>query len=95
MGLRSPILALVLTCFPAAAFAQNPPAPPQDPQKPTAAVGEEGKKPTRNFASALVHNLGDDVKHLPRQNSIYWLAGGGAAALDCLREQFAAPSPTT
>jgi membrane-associated phospholipid phosphatase len=81
MELRSPILALVLTCFPAAAFAQNPPATPQDPQKPPAAVGEEGKKPTRNFASALVHNLGDDVKHLPRQNSIYWLAGGGAAAL--------------
>src|SRR6185295_16311607 len=81
MELRRPILALILTCFPAAAFAQNPPATPQDPQKPPAAVGEEGKKPTRNFASALVHNLGDDVKHLPRRNSVYWLVGGGAAAL--------------
>jgi membrane-associated phospholipid phosphatase len=43
-------------------------------------VAEE-PKPTRNFASALVHNLGDDVKHIPRRNTIYWLAGGTAAAL--------------
>jgi membrane-associated phospholipid phosphatase len=64
-----------------ATFAQNPPAPPQDPQKPPAAVGEEGKKPTRRFGSALVHNLGDDFKHLPRWNTVYWLAGGGALAL--------------
>jgi len=41
-------------------------------QKPPAAVAEEGKKPTRGFASALVHNLGDDLKHLPRRNSVYW-----------------------
>lgn len=50
-------------------------------QKPPAAVGEEGTKPTRGFVSALVHNLGDDVKHLPRRNSAYWLAGGTAVAL--------------
>ncbi len=49
-------------------------------QKPPAAVAEEGKKPTRGFASALVHNLGDDLKHLPRRNSVYWLAGGTALA---------------
>jgi membrane-associated phospholipid phosphatase len=79
--MRSSALIVVLTLLPAGAFAQNPPTPPQDPQKPPAAVGEEGKKPTRNFASALVHNLGDDFKHLPRWNSVYWLAGGGAAAL--------------
>jgi membrane-associated phospholipid phosphatase len=79
--MRSSALALVFTLLSTGAFAQNPPAPPADPQKPPAAVGEEGKKPTRNFASALVHNLGDDVKHLPRLNSVYWLAGGGALAL--------------
>lgn len=60
------------------------PAPP-DPnvpadQKPPAAVGEEGHKETRNFFSALAHNLGDDVKRMPRRNSVYWLLGGTAAA---------------
>jgi membrane-associated phospholipid phosphatase len=49
-------------------------------QKPPAAVGEEGKKPTRGFASALGHNLVDDVKHIPRRNSLYWLGGGTALA---------------
>jgi membrane-associated phospholipid phosphatase len=83
MTMRSSALALTLTLtlLSTGAFAQTPPPPPQDPQKPPAAVGEESKKPTRNFASALVHNLGDDIKHLPRQNSVYWLAGGGALAL--------------
>src|SRR5262245_16680659 len=79
--MRSSALIVVLTLLPTGVFAQNPPPPPTDPQKPPAAVGEQDKKPTRNFFSALVHNLGDDVKHLPRQNSVYWLAGGGAAAL--------------
>jgi membrane-associated phospholipid phosphatase len=66
---------------------QKPPA--TDTQKPPAAVGEEGKKPTgqgtdkpaRGFVSALAHNLGDDVKHIPRRNSLYWLGGGAALAL--------------
>jgi hypothetical protein len=50
-------------------------------QKPPAAVGEEqAAKPTRGFFSALFHNLGDDVKHMPRMNTVYWLAGGAAAA---------------
>jgi hypothetical protein len=54
----------------------------QDPQqKPPAAVGEEGKKPTRGFLSSLGHNLKDDVRHLPRKNSVYFLAGGSAVAL--------------
>lgn len=58
------------------------PSDPQDPgQKPPAAVGEEGTKPTRSFFPALFHNLGEDVKHLPRKNSLYFLAGGGALAL--------------
>jgi hypothetical protein len=63
--------------------AQPPTQPPptQDPaQKPPAAVGEESTKPTRSFPSALVHNLKDDVKHLPRLNTVYFLAAGGAAA---------------
>ena len=80
--MRSSTLAPVFILFLSTqVLAQNPPPPPQDPQKPPAAAGEEGKKPTRNFPSSLVHNLWDDVKHLPRQNSVYWLAGGGAAAL--------------
>jgi hypothetical protein len=41
----------------------------------------EPEKPTRGFASALVHNMIDDVKHIPRRNSAYWLVGGTAAAL--------------
>ncbi len=49
-------------------------------QKPPAAVGEEGHKETRGFFSALGHNLVDDVKHMPRKNSVYWLAGGTALA---------------
>src|SRR4051812_36749404 len=81
--MRSSALAivLILSLSPARAFAQNPPPPPQDPQKPPAAVGEEGKKPTRGFMSSLGHNLKDDVKHLPRLNTLYVLAVGGAAAL--------------
>ena len=95
--MRSPALALVLLllfAMPARPQTPDEPAPappvpqaqspqgaqPQPPQLP-AAVGEEGEKPTRNFGSALVHNLLDDIKHLPRQNSVYFLAGGGALAL--------------
>ena len=88
--------------FANASFAQSPAAStptspdtaqistdPGTEQKPPAAVGEEGKKPTgeetskpaRGFFSALGHNLGDDVKHIPRRNSVYWWAGGAALAL--------------
>ena len=60
---------------------QSEPKPDEKPeQKPPAAVGEEAAKPTRSFFSALFHNLGDDVKHMPRRNSVYWLAGGAAMA---------------
>src|SRR5215510_9913732 len=47
---------------------------------PPTTVGQSAK-PTRGFFPALVHNLGDDVKHIPRRNSVYWLAGGAALAL--------------
>jgi hypothetical protein len=78
----STVAALVFVLSSTSLFAQEPAQPPQDPaQKPPAAVGEEGKKPTRGFLSSLGHNLVDDVKHLPRQNSLYFLAGGGAVAL--------------
>ena len=70
--------------------AQVTPPPDQNTgEKPPAAVGEEGKKatgaedtkPARGFVSALVHNLGDDVKHIPRRNSAYWWGAGTALAL--------------
>jgi membrane-associated phospholipid phosphatase len=78
---------VILLSFSQGAFAQDPtPKPqgatanPQDPQKPPAAVGEAATKPTRGFFSSLGHNLKDDVKHLPRKNSLYFLIAGGAAA---------------
>jgi len=45
------------------------------------AAAEEPAKPTRSFFPALAHNLLDDVKHIPRRNSLYWLAGGTGLAL--------------
>jgi membrane-associated phospholipid phosphatase len=96
------IFSMCAVLFANSSFAQTPAASapgspdtaqisndPGPEQKPPAAVGEEGKKPTgdesakpaRGFFSALGHNLGDDVKHLPRRNTLYWFAGGAAAAL--------------
>jgi membrane-associated phospholipid phosphatase len=70
---------------PAAALAQDaqPQAPTQQPseQEHPAAAGEEPAKPTRGFLSSLGHNLVDDLKHTPRANSAYWIAGGAALAL--------------
>jgi membrane-associated phospholipid phosphatase len=75
-------LALVTVLSSTCAFAQDVPPQPQDPsQKPPAAVGGEVAKPTRGFFSSLGHNLKDDVKHLPRMNTLYFLAGGSALAL--------------
>jgi membrane-associated phospholipid phosphatase len=55
---------------------ETPPASPTpDDQQP-----QEVAQQTRSFFSALVHNLGDDLKHMPRRNSVYWAAGGGALA---------------
>jgi len=76
------IPALILTFWTVQALpvaAQTSQTPPPD-DKPPAAVGEAGVKPTRGFLSALGHNLGDDLKHLPRRNSVYWIAGGAAVA---------------
>ncbi len=59
-----------------ATFATPPDASGRDDQQ-----LQEPQKPTRGFFSALGHNLLDDLKHVPRRNSVYWIAGGGAAAL--------------
>lgn len=60
---------------------QKPPAPPPAGTGQKVAAAEEQTKPNRGFFSTLFHNLGDDVKHIPRKNSLYWLGGGGALAL--------------
>jgi membrane-associated phospholipid phosphatase len=60
--------------------AQTPAAPPQGTGQ-KVAEGEEPHKPTRSFFPALFHNLGDDVKHIPRRNTLYWLAWGTGASL--------------
>lgn len=56
------------------------PEPPQGTGQ-KVAEGEEPAKPTRSFIPALLHNLGDDIKHIPRRNSVYWLAAGTVASL--------------
>jgi len=47
-----------------------------DPQK--AAAGDDETNSKRGFAKTLLNNLGDDLKHIPRRNSLYWLAAGTA-----------------
>lgn len=44
-------------------------------------AGAGKKAPNRGFFKALFYNLGDDVKHIPRKNSLYWLAAGSGLAL--------------
>jgi len=81
MRIHSSIIATIVVLFyPLFAGAQDTAKPPDDAQKPPAAVGE-ATKPTRGFFSALGHNLADDVKHIPRRNSVYWLAAGAGLAL--------------
>jgi membrane-associated phospholipid phosphatase len=86
---RNPLLIAVFVTFCAgrgiSVWAQTT-APSDSEQKPPAAVGEAGVKPTRGFVSSLGHNLIDDVKHIPRRNSAYWLAGGAALAYGIHRE---------
>lgn len=85
-----PVLCAFLV-MPAAARAQEPaqpspaqeaapPAPPKESGEQVAAA-EEQTKPSRAFFPALFHNLGDDIKKIPRKNTLYWLAGGSALAL--------------
>jgi membrane-associated phospholipid phosphatase len=60
---------------------QTAAAPPQQGTGQKVAAGEEPSKPTRSFIPALFHNLGDDVKHIPRRNTLYWLAWGTGVSL--------------
>src|SRR5258706_3994260 len=59
---------------------QTPPATPAGTGQKVAAA-EEQTKPSRGFFSTLFHNLGDDVRHIPRKNTLYWLGAGAAGAL--------------
>jgi membrane-associated phospholipid phosphatase len=61
----------------AASQEQNAPAPQDGP----AVAKGEATKPTRGLPSALLHNLFDDLKHMPRRNTLYWLAAGSVLAL--------------
>jgi hypothetical protein len=81
------VLVISLLCpLPSGANASGPPveqAPAASTTQQTAAgdkaAGDKAsQKPTRGFFKALVHNLGEDVKHIPRRNSLYWLAAGSA-----------------
>lgn len=79
---------LTVSASPPRLLAQEPPQPGQSQQEPEGhgsgqkvAQGEEPTKPTRSFFPALAHNLVDDVKHIPRKNSVYWLAAGTGLAL--------------
>jgi membrane-associated phospholipid phosphatase len=87
---RAIALCLLVTLLtgPAVAAAEPSPAPDQQSQPPATpapptgqiAAGEEATKPNRSFFPTLFRNLGDDIKHIPRKNTLYWLAAGTAAA---------------
>lgn len=66
---------------PAAPTQEQAPAGPAKGSGEEVAAAEEQTKPTRAFFPALFHNLGDDLKKIPRRNTLYWLAGGSALAL--------------
>ena len=80
-----PVLAALLLCSclraPVAAQETAKPAPPPQGTGEKVADAEDQPKARRSFFPALVHNLGDDLKHIPRKNSLYWLAAGSALAL--------------
>lgn len=78
LGWACAIAWMVVVGGPRGASAQEPSSPPPPP-----AEGEKDPPTTeaRGFFSVLVHNLADDLKHLPRRNSLYWAAGGAAGAL--------------
>ena len=78
-GVRAAVVATFAACSLAIsshAFAQQPTPSPGTPAVQAAAGKEEG-----GFFKSLVVNLGDDVKHMPRMNSLYWLAAGSGLAL--------------
>lgn len=72
------LLSSLVTVAPLAAQDQEP-KEPKPPRETIAAA--DPKPPERGFFSTLGHNLGGDVKHMVRLNTLYWLAGGGGLAL--------------
>jgi PAP2 superfamily len=80
-----PVLAASLLCScllaPVAAQEIAPPAPPTASTGGQVAAAEDEVTSGRSFFPTLFRNLSDDVKHIPRKNTIYWLAAGGALAL--------------
>ena len=48
---------------------------------PPAAQGPAKQEPEHGFVKTLFVNLGDDLKHIPRKNSLYWVAAGAGLAL--------------
>ncbi len=83
-GVRFTAVVAVLLLLGGSAAAQET-QKPAEPQQPSGgkqvAAGEEAGKPSRGFFGSLFHNLGDDLKHIPRRNSVYWLAAGSGLAL--------------
>ncbi len=71
------LLSSLLAVLPLSAQDQKP----TPPKPPPIVAAEEAKKPERGFFNLLVHNVGDDFKHMVRLNTVYWLAGGGGLAL--------------
>src|SRR5262249_24858712 len=59
---------------------QKDPNKPVQPGQPVSDP-DQSRKETRGFFGALSHNLLDDLKHMPRRNSVYWLAAGSVGAL--------------
>jgi membrane-associated phospholipid phosphatase len=71
------VVALALLRLPGSATAQEIP-----PAQPTQAVqGDAEEKPDGGFFKTLFVNLRDDLKHIPRKNSLYWLTAGSGLAL--------------
>lgn len=76
------VVLLIALSTPSVALArqeQPPTEKPKDGQK--TAEAEEANKPVRRFFPALFHNLGEDLWHVPRRNSVYWLMAGSALAM--------------
>jgi len=87
----STVFALFLLLIPSSSSAQDfgvlfdqqtqTPATPPPGSGQKVSEGEEAAKPTRRFLPALIHDLGDDIKHIPRRNTLYWLAWGTGVSL--------------
>jgi membrane-associated phospholipid phosphatase len=74
-------VAIILSILAAPAYvAAQEPTPPTGPLAVEAGQVQDVPKGEHGFKGLLV-NLGDDVKHIPRKNSLYWLAAGTALAL--------------